>query len=87
MRSITLIVLTLTSISANAYVGPGLGLGVLGVLLGGVLAVLLAVAGVVWYPVKRLMKKMKAAGKRSHESEPEAADKKDKDKNEQSDEV
>ena len=87
MRSIVLIVLTLTSISAYAYVGPGLGLGVLGVLLGGVLAVLLAVAGVVWYPVKRLMKKMKASGKRSNDSKPEAADKKDKDDIEQSNEA
>ena len=37
-------------------------MGVIGALLGGVLAILLAVAGVVWYPVKRLLKKMKAAG-------------------------
>ncbi len=61
MRLVVVIVLTFTSMSAYAYVGPGLGLGVIGALLGGVLAVLLAVTGVVWYPVKRLLKKKKGA--------------------------
>ena len=61
MRFIVLIVLTLFSMSAFAYVGPGLGLGVIGALIGGVLAVLLAIAGVVWYPIKRLLKRMGTA--------------------------
>ena len=87
MRSIILIVLTLTSVTANAYVGPGLGLGVLGVLLGGILAVVLAVAGVVWYPVKRLLKKIKPAEARSDESNSDKPEEKSKDEVEQSDEA
>ena len=87
MRPIIVVVLTLTSMTAYAYVGPGLGLGVIGVLLGGILAVLLAVAGVVWYPVKRLLKKMKPAGPRSDESKSDDPEKKSKDEVEQSDEA
>lgn len=40
---------------AMAYVGPGLGLGAIGAILGVGLSVLLAIFAVVWYPVKRLL--------------------------------
>lgn len=46
---------------ALAYVGPGLGLGALGVIFGLGLSVVLAVAALVWYPVKRMIKGRKAA--------------------------
>ncbi|KAB7619691.1 hypothetical protein [Alkalilimnicola sp. S0819] len=46
---------------AEAYVGPGLGLGVLGALVGAVFAVLLAVLGLIWYPVKGLLNKRRKA--------------------------
>ena len=42
--------------NAEAYVGPGMGLGVLGALFGFAAAVLLAVVGLVWYPVKRILR-------------------------------
>ncbi len=45
---------------ALAYVGPGLGLGAVGAFFGAVLAVLLAILGVVWYPLKRLIRKMRS---------------------------
>ena len=60
MRLTVLIILTLLTTSANAYVGPGLGLGALGALLGAIVAVLLAIFGVVWYPMKRMFKKSKS---------------------------
>lgn len=41
--------------SAEAYVGPGMGLGVIGAIFGLLMAVVLALAGMVWYPVKRLI--------------------------------
>jgi len=41
-----------------AYVGPGLGLGAIGAFVGMVLAVLLAIVGVVWYPLKRMLNGM-----------------------------
>ena len=48
----------LLALSANAaaYVGPGMGLGAIAAILGLLLAFFLAVAGVVWYPVKRLLR-------------------------------
>jgi hypothetical protein len=48
---------------ALAYVGPGLGVGALAAFFGAVLAVLLAIVGVVWYPVKRLIQRRKAGAK------------------------
>ena len=43
--------------SVHAYVGPGLGVGVIGAIVGVFLAVLMAVIGVFWYPIKRMFNK------------------------------
>jgi len=40
---------------ANAYIGPGAGLGAIGAVIALFAAVLLAVVGFVWYPIKRLV--------------------------------
>jgi hypothetical protein len=42
---------------AQAYVGPGLGIGAVLVVLAILLSILLAVIGLFWYPIKRRMKK------------------------------
>jgi hypothetical protein len=39
---------------AEAYVGPGLGLGALGVVVGLLLSVFMALFAFVWMPLKRL---------------------------------
>ena len=41
---------------AFAYIGPGLGAGAVGAVLGILAGVLMLVIGVVWYPLKRLVK-------------------------------
>ncbi|MDT7040983.1 hypothetical protein [Candidatus Nitronereus thalassa] len=41
-------------LQAHAYVGPGLGLGVIGVVLGVLFSVLLGLLGIFWYPLKRM---------------------------------
>lgn len=51
---------------ADAYVGPGLGVGAIAAFFGAVLAVLLAIVGVIWYPLKRLLNRRK----RPAESDP-----------------
>ncbi|MGB0496081.1 MAG: hypothetical protein ACPGJI_06975 [Kangiellaceae bacterium] len=59
MKSIfflTLIFL-LFSTSAQAYVGPGLGVGVIGAIIGVIGAILMAIIGVFWYPLKRMFGK------------------------------
>jgi hypothetical protein len=51
--------LVLTPGYALAYIGPGLGLGALGVVLGIVFSVFLAIVGIFWYPIKRLVGKFR----------------------------
>ncbi|MEM8698822.1 MAG: hypothetical protein AAGF44_06595 [Pseudomonadota bacterium] len=41
---------------ALAYVGPGAGLGAIGTVLALVAAVVLAIVGFLWYPIKRMLK-------------------------------
>jgi len=45
------------------YVGPGLGAGTIGVILGAIIAVFLALFAVIWYPIKRLIKKIRGPKK------------------------
>ncbi len=42
-----------------AYVGPGLGLGALGAVLGVIFSIFLAIFAIFWYPIKRLIRKIK----------------------------
>lgn len=42
---------------AAAYIGPGLGTGAIAAVLGAVLGLLMLVVGVVWYPLKRLIRR------------------------------
>ena len=44
---------------AQAYVGPGLGAGTLAVILGFLGSIILAVFAVLWYPVKRIIRKLR----------------------------
>ena len=42
--------------AAQAYIGPGVGAGALGAVVGVIGAVFLAIFAVLWYPIKRMMK-------------------------------
>lgn len=44
---------------AQAYVGPGAGLSAIGSFLALVVAVLAAIVGFLWYPIKRIFGKRK----------------------------
>ena len=44
---------------AAAYIGPGAGLGAIGTVIAVIGAVLLMLVGFIWYPVKRMIKKMR----------------------------
>lgn len=48
---------------AQAYIGPGLGAGTVAVILGVIASVFLALFAILWYPIKRLIKKLKAREK------------------------
>jgi len=49
---------------AHAYTGPGLGLGAVGVALGLIGSLLLGIASIVWYPVKRLVRRVRGKARR-----------------------
>ena len=51
--------LAVNAAPALAYMGPGLGLGAIGTALGVVAALLLALLSIVWYPMKRLLRRMR----------------------------
>lgn len=42
-----------------AYVGPGAGIAALGTLIAVVVAIIAAIFGFAWYPLKRLLRKRK----------------------------
>lgn len=46
---------------AAAYIGPGAGLGALAVTVAILLGVVLLLVGLVWYPLKRMLKGRSAA--------------------------
>ncbi len=52
----------LSAPAAHAYVGPGAGLSAIGVLVALIGAIALAIVGFVWYPLKRLFRRL-APGK------------------------
>ena len=61
MKQLSLIaLLALFSAPAMAYVGPGLGMGVIGTIFGVLAAIVLALFGLFWYPLKRALGKKKA---------------------------
>lgn len=56
---ILLVILLLLPTYAHAYIGPGLGLGALGAVIGVIFSIFLAVFAVFWYPIKRLINTIK----------------------------
>ena len=52
-------ILILLAGPAAAYIGPGAGLGAIAVVLALVAGFLLLLVGLVWYPMKRLLKRRK----------------------------
>lgn len=54
---------------AYAYVGPGLGAGTIGVILGIIGSIFIALFAIIWYPLKRLFKKRRETKSQQNESE------------------
>ena len=51
--------LTIISYSAQAYVGPGMSGGFIVAVLGTIFAIFAALFGIIYYPLKRFLKKKK----------------------------
>ena len=45
--------------TSYAYLGPGIGGGILAATLGVVIAIFAAIFGVIWFPLKRFLKRRK----------------------------
>lgn len=54
---VVLVISVVLTSTASAYIGPGIGAGVVGVVLGIVGSLFLALAGIVWYPLKRILRR------------------------------
>ena len=54
-----LFVFCLIATSSFAYIGPGVGIGAIAATLGVIVAIFAALFGLIWFPVKRLLKKRK----------------------------
>jgi hypothetical protein len=65
MKSILIFSLLITALMiaepqyAGAYIGPGAGISALGSVLALIGGIFLAIAGFLWYPIKRLLAKFK----------------------------
>ena len=56
-----LLTLVMTPGLAHAYIGPGAGAGTIAVVLGVIAAVFMAFLGLLWYPIKRLLRSRRSA--------------------------
>ncbi len=54
-----LIISSIFTTSSFAYLGPGLGGGVIAATLGIVIAIFAAIFGILWFPIKRMLNKKK----------------------------
>ena len=58
-KSILFLSLFLISLPSYAYIGPGMGGGVIAAIIGFCAAILLGLWGILYYPIKRALKKRK----------------------------
>lgn len=69
-QSAVLIPLLFVAGQANAYIGPGAGLGTIVIVLGVLAGILLLFLAVLWYPLKRWYRKLRT---KSDESESQSS--------------
>lgn len=71
-RALLGLLILLCPLAAYAYIGPGLGLGTIGVVLGVLGSIILAFFAILWYPLKRLFRRKKSNNEESKgEKKPE----------------
>jgi uncharacterized membrane protein len=58
-KSILFLSLSLISLPSYAYIGPGISGGVIAAIVGFFAAILLGLWGILYYPIKRALKKRK----------------------------
>lgn len=73
-RLILIAALAAVSAPLQAYIGPGAGISVLGSLLGILATIVVAIGAIVMWPVRKMMKRRKAASADAAADEPSGAD-------------
>ena len=58
-KTILLLFLILIPLPLYAYIGPGMGGGIIAVVVGFIAAIFLALWGILYYPIKRALKNRK----------------------------
>ena len=53
----TVLCVFLLPLNVHAYLGPGLGAGTIGAIIGVIVSIFLGIFAVIYYPIKRLLKK------------------------------
>ena len=71
-KSILFLSLFLISLPSYAYIGPGMGGGVIAAIIGFFAAILLGLWGILYYPIKRALKNRKDKKMLSKESDDES---------------
>ena len=56
---VLILIFFLSSTASEAYIGPGMGAGTIVIILGLIGSIFLAIFAIVYYPIKRLLKKFK----------------------------
>ncbi|MDX2470461.1 MAG: hypothetical protein QNL04_07790 [SAR324 cluster bacterium] len=68
-QTLLFILFLMIPLSAQAYIGPGVGTGTIAVVFGIISSVFLAIFAIFWYPFKRLIKRLKGQKPEVDESE------------------
>ena len=55
----TKLLVPLTPIQAQAYIGPGMGLGLAAMLMGLFIVFILLIVGLIWLPIRRILRQRK----------------------------
>ena len=63
LKYLAILPLLLAAAPAQAYIGPGVGGGAIAAVLGVLASIAMAFVAVIWYPIKRLVKKRKPSKK------------------------
>jgi len=54
-----MVIFLITSSSSFAYLGPGVGGGIIAASIGILVAIVATIFGIIWFPLKRFLKKRK----------------------------
>lgn len=65
---LSLFFVLLFSVPAQAYIGPGAGISVLASVIGILVTILIAVGAIVWWPIRRMMKRRKSRSESNSEA-------------------